>query len=240
MIETPAMKPDARMTMAARRKGGTGKNTAHPDAPAFRSSYTPGYSRFVTVLKFFLPLVALVLISLIVLWPALRPEDNTFRIGFSDIDSGRDERPSLQNARFFGADDKQQPYSISSDLVTQVSEDDSVVDLEKPKADIAMKDGTWLVLTAKTGRFFKPEAKLDLNGDVNLFHDTGYEFHTQKASIDMNAGTASGDEPVFGQGPFGELQAEGFRLLNRGSRLVFTGQSKLVLFNGLGGGNHDQ
>ena len=39
-----------------------------------------------------------------------------------------------------------------------------------------------------------------------------------------------GDEPVRGQGPFGTLEAEGFRILDRGKRLVLSGKSRLVLY----------
>lgn len=207
------------------------RGTEYRERRGLRSGQAPTHSRFIAAMKFFLPLIAIFLIFLVVVWPSIKPGDDTFRIGFADIDAGRDERPSLQNARFFGADEKQRPYSISSDLVTQVSPDGAVIDLEKPKADIALEDDTWLVLTAKTGRFYKRDSVLSLKGDVNLFHDTGYEFHTETATIDMNNGIAKGSDPVAGQGPFGELAAEGFQLLKHGRRIVFTGRATLALYN---------
>lgn len=226
---------NAKLALAAKRpldQGGLGGGRPTlGSAPLFSA----GYSNFISVVKILLPIVALALVSLVVFWPHLRPIDNAFRIGFADIDMGADEKPSLQNARFFGADEKQQPYSVSSDLVMPVGADETQYDLEKPKADIALEDGTWLVLTARTGRFDKTSASLVLNGDVNLFHDMGYEFHTQTATVDMNLGTATGNDPVNGQGPFGELEAEGFRLMDRGKRIEFTGQSRLILYPGFGG-----
>ena len=102
-----------------------------------------------------------------------------------------------------------------------------------PKADITLDDGTWLVLTAKNGVFRQVKKTLDLTGAVNLFHDSGYEFQTSKAKIDLQKGLARGSAPVRGQGPFGELQGEGFRLLNKGKTIVFTGKSKLVIYPGM-------
>ena len=45
----------------------------------------------------------------------------------------------------------------------------------------------------------------------------------------MAAGTAEGDDPVTGQGPFGNVTAEGFRILDRGDTIVFKGRTKLEI-----------
>jgi lipopolysaccharide export system protein LptC len=90
------------------------------------------------------------------------------------------------------------------------------------------------MLTAKSGIFRQAKKTLDLTGAVNLFHDSGYEFKTSKAVIDLQKGVASGSEAVRGHGPFGEMQGEGFRLFDKGKTIIFTGKSKLVIFPGLG------
>ena len=77
---------------------------------------------------------------------------------------------------------------------------------------------------------------LTLNEQVNLFHDSGYEFRTESAVIDLTKGTASGTVSVAGQGPFGNLKAEGFRLVDKGKTIYFMGKSKLTVFPGAGGG----
>jgi lipopolysaccharide export system protein LptC len=101
-----------------------------------------------------------------------------------------------------------------------------------PKADILMLDGSWIAVTAKAGKYNRDEKILKLDGAVNLFHDSGYEFRTDAATIDMNAGDARGSKPVEGQGPFGNLKAEGFVIHNRGERIEFTGRSTIVLHPG--------
>ncbi|HIO38088.1 MAG TPA: LPS export ABC transporter periplasmic protein LptC, partial [Rhodospirillales bacterium] len=102
--------------------------------------------------------------------------------------------------------------------------------LEMPKADITVSDGSWLVLTANSGVYYQKRKFLNLEGAVNLFHDSGYEFKTKKAHIDLNQGIAISNEPVKGQGPFGQLQAEGFQIENKGNKISFLGKSKLILF----------
>ena len=64
---------------------------------------------------------------------------------------------------------------------------------------------------------------------MNLFHDGGYEIATSRARIDLAKNSAEGNEPVVGQGPDTELSGEGFRVHNRGERVIVTGQSRLVI-----------
>ena len=191
--------------------------------------FTQTYSRFVSMMKFLLPVAALVLIGLVVLWPHLGTDDLRFKIGISTIKSNSSKDPSLINPRFVGTDSEDKPYSITADLARSQGTETTRIELEMPKADITLDDGTWLVLTANSGLFIHAENSLKLEGAVNLFHDSGYEFRTEKASIDMASGIASGNLPIEGQGAFGILNAEGFKLVDKGKTIYFTGKSKLVL-----------
>jgi lipopolysaccharide export system protein LptC len=191
------------------------------------------YSRFVTWMKVVLPFFALGLIALIVIWPHLKT-DNSFRIGFASVSLRDDAASGMDNARYVGTDDKSEPYSVTADLARIVSKSDGTVDLELPKADLTLSDGTWLVLTANTGHYERENATLDLRGDVNLFHDAGYEISTEKLLVDLNAGSAVGHEPLTGHGPFGELKSAGLKLIDKGAVIDFTGPAQLILFTASG------
>jgi lipopolysaccharide export system protein LptC len=190
------------------------------------------YSRFVGAMKVLLPLIALVLIALVVLWPHLKTEDLSFRIGFAALNLSEATDPAMINPRYVGTDKEEQPYTITADLARRMSDDSGRVELEMPKADITLEDGTWLVLTAQTGLYDRHAKTLDLTGKVNLYHDAGYEFLTSAAKIDLAKSIAYGTRPVHGQGPFGQLNAEGFRMTEKGNTIHFTGKSKLVLYPG--------
>ncbi len=201
--------------------------------------FTQTYSRFVAMMKFILPAAAAVLIGLVVLWPHLAADDLRFRIGFAAIKASVSKDPSMVNPRFVGTDSENKPYSITADLARSIGdlkskEAPASVELEMPKADITLDDGTWLVLTAETGLLAQMDKSLNLAGAVNLFHDSGYEFRTEKAAIDLTSGVASGNLPIQGQGPFGVLSAEGFRLVDKGKTIYFNGKSKLILHPGAG------
>jgi len=197
--------------------------------PKRRAVETKNHSRFVSFMKLALPLAALTLIVLVLVWPQLGSEDVRFQIGFSGLKSNVEAEPSMTNPRFFGADKENRPYSVTADLARAVSGNGAVVKLEVPKADMSLKDGTWLVLTAQSGIYGRDQQNLDLDGAVNLFHDSGYEFRTAKALVDMKAGKISSKVAVEGQGGFGNIWAEGFYLFNKGRTIYFTGKTRLVL-----------
>ncbi len=203
--------------------------------PSKKNIYTQNYSRFVNMMKFLLPIIALALISLIFLWPNLNSDNLKFKLGFSALKLDILNQPSLINPRYYSADSSNQNFSITADLVKRQKkiingENTEILKLDGPKADIMMNDGTWLVLTAEKGVFAKNEQKLNLEGNVNLFHDTGFEFRTSKAQFDLENGTAMGANNIEGQGPFGHLRGEGFRLLNKGQVFYVTGKSSLVIY----------
>jgi len=230
--------PDPTMRSPAEpvAKASTTLRSLQPSVPRH---LTQSYSRFVSMMKFLLPAVAVVVILLVVLWPHLGTDDLRFRLGFAAIKLGISEKPSMVNPRYVGADKDNQPYSVTADLARKLSGGLSIagveaLELEVPKADLMLKDGTWVVLTADNGIFVRSQQTLNLTGAVNLYHDSGYEFRTDSAEIDLASGSASGTAPIEGQGPFGHLQAEGFKLMSHSKTMQFTGKSKLTLYPGAG------
>lgn len=201
-------------------------------APAPGPFRRGGYSRFVAIAKLVLPLVAVALLALVWAWPSLRGTDLRFHLGFSDLITRETAGPSMINPRYVGTDRHHQPYSITSDVARHSTIDRMKIDLDVPKGDLVLNDGTWLILTAETGVYARTAKTLDLFGGVTLFHDSGYEIRTDSAYVDLEKGTAEGYRPVRGQGPFGDLRSEGFVLLDKGKVILFTGKSKLVIFPG--------
>ncbi len=188
------------------------------------------YSRFVTLMKICLPAGALALAGLLVLWPQMQVSDKGLRPGVASVGPRDADNLRMVNARFAGLNKKTMPYTVTAPLATQDSPQADEIELSNPKTDITLKDGSWLAVTADKGRYFQSRQTLDLFGMVNLFHDSGYEFQSTRAHIDLVAGIAEGDQPVTGQGPFGELTAEGFRISDKGKTIHFTGTAKLVIY----------
>ena len=188
------------------------------------------YSRFANSMRITLPLVAVAIVALVIAWPQLTEKPQKFSLSVSNVTTTESGVQQIINARFTGTDSQNRPYSVTADTASQAKNTPDVVDLAFPKADITLRTGAWLALSADTGTFDRNKQVLRLKGAVNLFHDQGYELRTSAADIFMKQGTASGNKPVSGQGPIGTVHSTGFRILDGGKRVLFTGKSRLVLY----------
>jgi lipopolysaccharide export system protein LptC len=188
-----------------------------------------GYSRFVGLAKRILPGVALVLLAIVAIWPRLQTEVERVRFTLPRLDPRDAQDLRMVNARFTGLDKQNRPYVVTADVARQNPSVDDLVSLEGPKGDLTTSSGNWFELDAYTG-LYQPDAQLlDLFGNVELFQDKGNEFHTDSAHVDMAKGNAEGNDPVAGQGPFGQVTGQGFRIRDHGAVIVFTGHAHLQL-----------
>lgn len=192
--------------------------------------YRSGYSRFVLLAKYVLPVVAGVVMLLVVVWPELKSKPEKFAIGLSDVKIETAGGQRVINARFTGVDSENRPFSITAESVVQTGSDDNGVELAQPKADVTLAGDSWVAIAAPKGIFRRDEEILDLSGGVDLFHDDGYEFRTAEARLNFSTSAASGESPIRGQGPFGTIEAEGFRVAGTGDSIFFTGKSRLLVY----------
>ena len=188
------------------------------------------YTRFANSMRITLPLVAVAIVVLVVVWPQLTEKPKRFSLNVSSVTTAETGAQQIINARFTGTDLANRPYSVTADSASQSENAPDLVYLAFPKADITLQSGAWLALSAETGTFDRKRQVLNLQGAVSLFHDMGHELRTSSADIFMKQGTASGNKPVFGHGPLGTVQSAGFRILDGGKRVLFTGKSRLVLY----------
>jgi lipopolysaccharide export system protein LptC len=214
----PARAEPAGSTAARSRSG--------PRLPLYRS----GYSRFVLLAKYALPVVAGVVMMLVVVWPELKSKPEKFSIGLSDVKIETAGGQRVINARFTGVDSNNRPFSITAESVVRAGSDDNGVELSQPKADVTLAGDSWVAIAAPKGIFRRAEETLDLSGGVDLFHEDGYEFRTAEARLNFSTSAASGGSPIRGQGPFGTIEAQGFRVPGTGDSIFFTGKSRLLVY----------
>ena len=188
------------------------------------------YSRFVSIMKVALPVAAGLLLLLVVVLPQFRQDDERFRIGMNLVKGADSDVLSMTNARYFGTDDKGQPYAVTADGVRQRANNDTSVDLVGPKAEITLTNGTFMSASATSGVYDRDHQKLQLAGDVTFSQNKDNHLRTSQASVMLKEGTASGREAVSGEGPFGTLQASGgFDLSDRGKVLLLHGPARMTL-----------
>jgi len=192
---------------------------------------TVGYSNFVGFMRYALPLGAILLLGLVIVWPLATGREEGFRITFSEAPH-LDGSLRMVNARYIGVDNRNQPYTVTAAEANQHDPNSPLVALEEISADVFTDSGSgqWISLTAREGLYDREVRQLDLAGDVSIFSDQGHEFHTDRAHIDLAARTADGDVPLSGQGPLGLLEAGNFLLDNNARSMFFGGGVKMTVF----------
>lgn len=187
------------------------------------------YGRFVGVAKLLLLTLAGALVALVAVWPQLHKEGGLIPIGTTRIEQADVESLRVVNARFTGSSSGGQPYTVTFDNATQMRQDSDLVMLAAPKADIILRDGSWLALEAPSGRFHRENRVLELDEAVHLFHDSGMELRTGSVTFNLELGTGAGYDPLHAQGPFGELDAQGLRIREDASVFQFVGPVRVLM-----------
>lgn len=189
------------------------------------------YSRFVRFIKRFLwALVAFVVV--LVVWIA---SDSTgvsrARVVFSNMAGGAVSQVMqniMKNPQYQGVDLRNRPYSVAATQARQL--DKETVELENIRADIALENNTWVALNAGSGTLNLTTKQMRLTGGVDVFYAGGYEFRTSEVHIDIQQGSAYGEQPVEGQGPLGTLKAKGFALLDHGKTIFFNDSVTMKIY----------
>jgi lipopolysaccharide export system protein LptC len=202
----------------------------------------------ILALKIGLPVIAVACVGYIVYWSREAPRVTPTEV-FPNAPSQNTSDVKVQTVQYNGVDTNNRPYSITAESASQPQKPDStpaegaatptpqpsadgetVINLQKLVADITMADGAWVALTADNGVYRRDAGTMDLSGNVTLFHDTGLSFETDAAVVDLKNDLASGNQPIEGQNPDGQLAAQGFEVRDDGRTVIFTGRAYLKLF----------
>lgn len=190
-----------------------------------------GYSRFVAVMKVALPLGAAVVIALLFSWSQLYQMPERFEIGAMKLSASEAAGGHrMINARYSGTDRNRNPYTLAAESVVQQKSDPDRVMLNSPEADFTTGAGAWIAVSASGGKFAREARQVDLAGNVSFYHDSGYQFRTDRATIDFGEAVAWSTAQVTGRGAWAKVDAAGFRISRDEDRLEFAGPARLVLF----------
>ena len=101
--------------------------------------------------------------------------------------------------------------------------------VEKPHAEINLKDGKWLTVIAKEGIFDLEKQTLELIGDVLFLHSDGQQIDTNSAIIDLKKGKIYGNKKIFGKNETINFSSDGFELNKTGKIFQLLGKSKIKI-----------
>ncbi len=180
----------------------------------------------VRLAKIVLPVFALILLSSIAMWPEIRRTLQRSRATLHNL-AMLNAGGVMRLPRYRGYDSQNQPYMVTADTADHVGE--GRYDLTNPRADITLRNGTWLQVQSKRGIYVQKADQLDLTRNVMLYREDGTIMTTATATVDMKLGVVTSADYTHAEGPFGRLDAEGFTLLDKGALVQFHGPARLVL-----------
>jgi lipopolysaccharide export system protein LptC len=171
-------------------------------------------SRVIRVLKYGLPVTAVLLAALLLAWPHL-----TFKVGPFEgrIELG-DNRLVMRDLRYEGKDDRGRPYVVNAERAIETRSEPREVEMEQLKAELQLSRG-FVLARADRGKYYEAERRLDLHGNVQVFDPSGYELRGESAIVNLRDSLVLADEPVEAQGPLGIIHGNAAAVSEKGQHI---------------------
>ncbi len=205
-------------------------NAAADHALRRRRAALPGGRQdvVVTLLKVALPIAALALLSLIVIWPLVSAREFSFLLSKDKVAMAND-RLRLDNAVYRGQTGNGQPFVIRAGGAVQRSSAVPIVELRRLDAMLETEEGPTRV-TAPSGRYDMDNDKLNIAGPVKVDGSAGYSLDSQGVEVSLIDRTVKTDEPVTGRLPVGSFRADRLRGDLAGRTMVLEGRAHLHIY----------
>jgi lipopolysaccharide export system protein LptC len=189
------------------------------------------YSVFVKFMKGVLPMGALALGVAVAVY-ALQPRD-VGRMAMTFERLGRVEGDlAMIKPRLTGVDNDGLPFVITASRATQEARGSDRVRLEEVGADISLKDGTALHVTAGQGVVDTKTHVLEVSGGMHITSQDGYDAKMQSAVADLKNGTVHGEHGIEADGSMGHITAQRFALNRETRQLKFDGNVHMIINGG--------
>jgi lipopolysaccharide export system protein LptC len=225
MATVPSDKPKTRSAMGASYRAREWRISPRATLLSARR-----YSVFVKFMKGALPMAALAL-AVVVLVYVLQPRE-TGRMALTFERMGRVEGDlAMVKPRLSGTDDDGLPFLLTAQSAVQEERGSDRVRLEGVAADISLKDGTALHVTAAKGVVDTKRHLLDVSGGIHVTSQDGYDARTESAKADLKAGTLHGESHIEAEGKLGRITAERFALNRETRQLRFSGHVQMLIYN---------
>jgi lipopolysaccharide export system protein LptC len=196
-------------------------------AGAFRAAARN--TRRVRVLRFSLPVLAIVLSGAFVAAVALDPRN---RLGPKlDIASlgVNGATVTMERPRLTGTGNGRRTYEVTAMRAEQNIAEVQKIDLTALAARMQMRDNGWAALTAEAGHLDGDKKLLTLAGSITIDTDLGDRARMESAFVDFGQGRVDTSDPVEIQIGRSTLRADRMSVTQSGEVAVFEGRVVLVM-----------
>lgn len=184
-----------------------------------------GYDALVGVLRWLLPLLALLILAAIVIWPMTHSQEFSFILAKDKVAMSPD-RLRIDNAVYRGETADGRPFVIRAGDAVQKSSAVPIVRLTRLSALLDEAAGPATV-TAPAGRYEMDKDLLIVSGPVQVKSATGYSMATGDVRISLMERTVDSLTPVSGTLPIGTFAADRLHADVGGRTVVLEGRARL-------------
>lgn len=143
---------------------------------------------------------------------------------FTGLKASEGAQIRVTNARFYGQDEQGRSFVLGAREAVRANAATQLVTLTSPTLKLNNPDNKPTQAQASKGVYDQRSQRVALTGGVSV-SDTGsgYRFDTERTTIDTQTGVISGNSPVRGQGPIGQITASSYAIYDNGTRMTFKG-----------------
>jgi len=183
---------------------------------------SPIWDTFIRIMRVFLPVGALLLAVITVLWPYLDNREVAFTLSTDDVAKG-ESSIKMTNMHYVGTDAVNRLFHIQAASGLQDSPHAPRLKLSDIRAEMAIDETGIATVTARTGIYRIKQATLSLVGGVHLRTGNGYALDMAGAEVDLKNHIANGQGSITGRSRLGALAA---------SRMVIYADKEEGIFDG--------
>jgi len=188
------------------------------------------HDRIVRWSKIILPSAVGALIAILALAPLDKEGDVSFILDKKKVENAP-ERMRVETARYVGADNKGQKFSMTAQSAIQRTSEVPIVDIEGMFAQLALDNGP-VMIAANRGRYDLDTQKVAVNGPVRVLGPDGYRLETRDVLVDLKARQVSSSGPVAGRMRLGNFQANRLQADLGERKVVLDGGARLKIVQG--------
>ena len=188
------------------------------------------HDKVVRLMKIGLPIVGGLLLLLLAIAPFEREGDVSFILDKNEVDEAP-ERMRVEQARYNGVDNKNQPFLIVADRAIQQTSDQPIVAIRGMSGRLDLANGP-LAVNADQGQYNLDLQRIFVNGPIRIAGPDGYRLNTSDVSVDLKTRQLASAGPVQGGMRLGQFSAGQLRA-DLGTRTVsLTGGARLKIVQG--------
>ena len=170
-----------------------------------------GYTRFVTVTKVVLPLIAIGLLGTVFLFTSDDSLESGFSFSKADLDT-LESGMRIVKPRMFGSNPNGDLYNFVADALLPDSLTPSLVEAQKISGEIQYQTGGTVQLSAGKAEFMLEGNQIRLSGGMLVVTSDGYRVTGEGLLAELDTGKLTSNGAVSATGPLGSIQAGNFRV----------------------------